>query len=321
MFIKLCKSNSTRKLSLIFFFLPQLYPAHLIFASQSRGLPLLVHVPESTQKINNKQLKALPLYYWRENFINFGDYLSLKLVERIVGGPVYVYPKGSLIKEIKLLAIGSIFTFARDNDIVWGSGINGNWLDLKHYKFKKLDVRAVRGPLTRNFLMKNFNIKCPEIYGDPALLIPYFFPEFKRNKNPNYEYIIIPHYKELSLFPKEKYTNVVYPTEPWDVVINKILNSKFVIASSLHGIVVAEAFGIPARLLRVTEHESMYKFKDYYLGTNRLDFSVAYSIDEALEMGGEVPMSCDLEKLYAAFPFEFWPNATFTMPNFTIKRE
>ena len=43
--------------------------------------------------------KSLPLYYWQEKFINFGDYLSLKLVERILEISVRVYDKNSGIKE------------------------------------------------------------------------------------------------------------------------------------------------------------------------------------------------------------------------------
>lgn len=260
-------------------------------------------------------LEGLPLYYWQQNrFVNFGDYLSLKLIQRIVGGEVKVCQK---TEEKKLLAIGSILIFARDGDIIWGTGMNGKRLDLKDYKFKCPDIRAVRGPLTRDFIINNFNIYCPEVYGDPALLIPYFFPEFKKKKNPKYEYIIIPHYSELALFPKQLYANVVYPTDPWNEVIRKILDSKFVISSSLHGIVVAEAYGIPARYLRITEHEPLFKYQDYYLGTNRLTFNYAISVEEALDMGGEAPAKCDLQKLYDAFPFEYWPNANFKYPNFS----
>lgn len=257
---------------------------------------------------------GLPLYYWQSaKRVNFGDYLSLELVQRIVGGPIRVVQKPT-IGERKLLAIGSIISWAFDGDIIWGSGINGKALSLDRYHFKNLDVRAVRGPLTRDFLMKNFNIKCPEIYGDPALLVPYFFPEFQRKMNPSHEYLIIPHYSEEALFPKEKNKNIVYPTEPWNVVIEKILDSKFVISSSLHGIIVAEAFGIPARLLRVTENEPIFKYKDYYLGTNRPDFKGARSIKEAIRMGGEKPIQCDLYKLYKAFPFELWPHMALQKP-------
>lgn len=265
----------------------------------------------------SEQPEGLPLFYWKANkFTNFGDYLSLKLVERIVGQPIR--ESNNYSKERKLLAIGSIFWFAHNNDVVWGSGVKrDNILDTQ-YKFKKLDVRAVRGPLTREFLIRNFRIKCPKIYGDPALLVPYFFPEFKRKKNPKYEYIIIPHYSEEVLFPKSEYSNAVYPSEPWNEVIEKITDSKLVISGSLHGIIVAEAFGVPARLLRkVKKIEPMFKYADYYEGTGRPYFQIAYSIEQALEMGGEKPIQCDLKKLYDAFPFEFWPHATFIAPDFT----
>lgn len=262
-------------------------------------------------------LEGLPLYYWQKKGAeNFGDFLSLKIVERIVGGQVAVAKTKQEIESHKLLAIGSVLIMARENDVVWGTGMNGKRMNLKHYQFDYLDIRAVRGPLTRNFIMSNFNIYCPKTYGDPALLIPYLFPEFKKKKNPVYDYIVIPHYSEEHLFPKELFPNVVYPTEPWRDIIRKILNSKFVISGSLHGLVVAEAYGIPARYLRSSEHEPLYKFEDYYKGTNRNKYTYATSIDEALEMGGEPPFKCDLKKLYYSFPFDYWPNAHFRHPQF-----
>lgn len=262
---------------------------------------------------------GIPLFYWQQKeFVNFGDYLSLKLVERIVEAPVRVIEERALAKskEKKLLAIGSILSFARENDVVWGSGINGKLPNKNHYLFCNLDVRAVRGPLTREFLIKNFHIPCPEVYGDPALLIPYFFPEFKRKKHPSRDYIIIPHYSEKNHLPTKWINQIVYPTDPWDQVIKHILDSQFVISSSLHGIIVAEAFGVPARLLRLTENEPIFKYQDYYLGTGRPHFQFATSIEEALKMGGEDPPTCNLEKLYESFPFEFWPTTSFKILKF-----
>ena len=209
-------------------------------------------------------------------------------------------------KEKRLFAIGSVLSFAMDDDVIWGTGINGRLLHKKFYRFTQLDVRAVRGPLTRNFLKSELNIDCPEIYGDPGLLFPILFPEYQRKENPSNEYIIIPHFSEEFFYPKSEYANVVYPTEPWQVVVEKILDSKFVISSSLHGVIIAEAYGIPARLLRISENESLFKYQDYYLGTGRPHFQIAYSIEQALEMGGESPFHCDLNKLLDAFPIEFW---------------
>jgi pyruvyltransferase len=263
---------------------------------------------------NEKYVEGLPLYYWNEQwhgrtFVNFGDILSLKLVERIVGKSVRVYKKGQKPSEKKLLAIGSLLYFANDNDVLWGTGTNGKFTSKKDYKFTALDIRAVRGPLTRKFLLETFQINCPEIYGDPALLIPYFFPEFKRKENPTRDYLIIPHYSEEDLFLKEEWENVVYSTEPWNQILENILDSRFVISSSLHGVIVAEAYGIPARLLVISNNEPLFKYYDYYLGTNRPNFKYATSVEEAMEMGGEQPFECDLQKLYEAFPFEYWPTS------------
>lgn len=266
--------------------------------------------------LNAYYVEGLPLYYWqKKGGENFGDHLSLKLVERIIGGQVLMAEQADWSQQ-KLLAVGSILVFANEGDVVWGTGMNAKRLDLAFYKFNNLDVRAVRGPLTRDFLTKNFNIHCPEIYGDPVLLLPYFFPEFKKKAHPKYEYVIVPHYSEEVLFPKELYPHVVYPTDPWNEVVKKILDSKFVISSSLHGLIVAEAYGIPARLLRISEHEPLFKYEDYYLGTGRSHYAYARSIEEALEMGGEPVFKCDLKKLYDSFPFEYWPHANFKHPTF-----
>lgn len=256
---------------------------------------------------------GLPLFYWQaKRFENFGDYHSLKLVERIVARPVRIFkknPKKDAIQEKKFLAIGSIFGFASTGDVIWGSGISSK---SEIYGVTSLDIRAVRGPLTRQYLKDKLGIEAPEIYGDPALLTPYFFPEYVRSPSPKYDYIIVPHYTEEKLFPKEIFgERVVYPSDPWDEIMRKIVDSKFVIASSLHGIIIAEAYGIPARMLKVTANEPFFKYYDYYFGTNRPYFLYATSVEEALEMGGESPFECDLEKLYQAFPFEFWPDVEF----------
>jgi pyruvyltransferase len=259
--------------------------------------------------------EGLPLFYWQSTrIVNFGDYLSYEVVKRMVGAPVRVVPQSS--KEKKLLAIGSIIRLASQGDVIWGSGVKGT--STNGYHFTGLDVRAVRGPLTRTFLTNNFGIVVPEIYGDPALLVPQLFPEFRKKQKPRFEYLIVPHYSEQHLFPKADYSHVVYPTEPWDVVIRAILDSKFVISGSLHGIIVAEAFGIPARWLRVSSREPVFKFYDYYLGTGRAHAQPAYSIEEALAMGGEPPVICDLEKLYHAFPFEFWTRDGVAMTQSSI---
>lgn len=279
-----------------------------------------IFLPQNNWASNSEILEeGLPLFWWKEgDFINFGDHISHVLVERIVGQKVRFYNKKSPNQTKKLLGTGSIYFFANEGDVVWGSGVNGKRLLRKHYFFNYIDIRSVRGPLTRQFLKDKFNLDAPEIYGDPALLFPYLFPEFKPNPKPENDYLVIVHYLDVDHFP-ERDSNYILATEPWDVVVRAILNSKFVISTSLHGVVLAEAYGIPARLLRVAEGEPLLKFYDYYLGSGRSGFQYASSVEEALLLGGEPPISCDLEQVYNAFPFEFWPSSEFTKPNFPKK--
>lgn len=138
--------------------------------------------------------------------------------------------------------------------------------------------------------------------GDPALLFGVLFPEFV--PDPKRDYVVIPHASETGLFRTDP--NFVSPKEPWQAVVQKIVESKFVISSSLHGIIIAEAYGIPARMLLVTNKAQFFKYQDYYHGTGRPDFKYAASIKEALEMGGEPPPKCDLEKLLNSFPYDLW---------------
>lgn len=242
----------------------------------------------------------IPLYWWKPyKGTNFGDELSVAIVERMIKKKV----KRAGISEHKLLAIGSIIQLSQTADVIWGSGMNGNDLHRKSFPFQHLDVRAVRGPLTQKFL-KKLGIKAPSIYGDPALLLPYLFPEFKVHRPAKFKYIVIPHISEMHLF--EGKDNIVLPTAPWQEIVKKILQSKLVISSSLHGIIVAEAFGIPARFLRVTQNEAEFKYLDYYLGTGRKQVNSAKSIKEALKMGGEKPPIYDADALMQAFPFDLF---------------
>ena len=66
-----------------------------------------------------------------------------------------------------------------DNTIIYGSGAITSNPDIKGRPVK---VLSVRGPLTRDVLIKN-GIDCPAVYGDPALLLPLVYkPQIKNNE-------------------------------------------------------------------------------------------------------------------------------------------
>jgi pyruvyltransferase len=238
------------------------------------------------------------LFWWQPSHgINFGDYLSKVIVERMAGGRLPAQPAPLSADRRLLFAVGSIIHFARDGDIVWGAGFREPPLD-EPRRYRSLDVRAVRGPLSRDYLLR-MGITCPAVYGDPALLLPRLCPELPP-EDARADYIVIPNCGEADYF--RNYRRVVLPTQPWAEVVRAIRRSRLVVSSSLHGLVVAEAFGVPARLLKMTWIEPLLKYEDYYAATGRERFMYATSVGEALEMGAERPGVIDLQPLVDSFP-------------------
>jgi hypothetical protein len=91
------------------------------------------------------------------------------------------------------MAVGLILNHAKHNIVIWGSGIHDFKADIPKLNFY---IRAIRGPVSKSILIKH-NIYCPEVFGDPAILLPDFFYPFVNKVR---EYIIIPHYSKEKIF-------------------------------------------------------------------------------------------------------------------------
>ncbi len=95
------------------------------------------------------------VYGWsrKDNIPNVGDELARKIVREILlFNDINETDFLKKIKNQKLMSIGSVMHFAKTQDVIWGTGVNGK-VDINLHKFGQLDVRAVRGPKTRKFLM------------------------------------------------------------------------------------------------------------------------------------------------------------------------
>jgi pyruvyltransferase len=249
------------------------------------------------------QPNTIELFYWRSPLgVNFGDYLSSVIVSKMAADA------GCFLDEerpgpVRLLGIGSILHFARDGDVVWGSGVNGKIRDERHV-FNSLDVRAVRGPLTRDFLMRR-GIEVPEVFGDPGILVADLlssrFPTPAERKAP---VAFVPNLHDL---PKmEGWENVVSPLDHWASVIRRISEAEHVISTSLHGLVIADALGVPCTYLRLSEEENTLKYEDYVLGVGRQRLDITRSREEAVRATPMGPVSPDLARLKASFPYDLW---------------
>ncbi|PPF20237.1 polysaccharide pyruvyl transferase family protein [Rathayibacter sp. AY1A4] len=243
----------------------------------------------------------------RRRVDNFGDLLGPMIVERILQREG-ISP-GSAPERRRLLAVGSILKLARDGDTLWGIGANGKSLDAR-FDFTDLDVRAVRGPLTRGFLRAR-GIAVPEVYGDPGLLVGTLWgrDELRRN-TPDRRVTVLPNLNDLRRMradgtaPRAE-DGLVEPTRPVLEVLGAIAASDLVVGSSLHAIVVAESLGIPARLV-ASASEPDFKYRDYYEGSGRAGFTPAATVAEAIQAGGEPPLDWRPDALLEAFPRDLW---------------
>lgn len=205
-----------------------------------------------------------PMYPHRA--LNWGDIVSFPIVKTISQSE-----KIELTNDRvggKLIVVGSVLQHLNDGDLVWGGGA----IDQNHISARPEKVFAVRGPLTRNELIMR-GIDCPDVYGDPALLMPYI-TDYKR-KEPKYKYGLIPHYADEGEIEvenlKKQGVKIIDICAGLHEFIEDILDVEFILSSSLHGLIAADAWGIPnARvIIRGKLYGGHFKFIDYFLSVNR----------------------------------------------------
>lgn len=258
--------------------------------------------------------------------VNVGDALGPVIVDWMLKKR-NINPGKELSRTKHLMTVGSIIGRGRFDTTVWGSGILKTVGDNRLERYKKLyrrkiDFRAIRGPFSREIVMKN-GYPCPEIYGDPAVLMPFIY-------NPDVACedtiaVILHHRTELtqseSSAAEKDYKiyidqdllrerNIVFidpKTTDYISFIKEMKKSRMVISSSLHGIILAEAYGIPAVFLNWGMSDQPLKFHDWYSSTGR-ELRCSNSLQQALDLG--VPELPDLrsmqEQLMAAFPYDLW---------------
>jgi hypothetical protein len=227
---------------------------------------------------------------------NFGDLLGPLIVAQLAGRPAGSPPSAF---RGRLLAVGSILHFAAAGDVVWGAGINGKEPpSLPGH----LDVRALRGPFTRCAVLAS-GIPAPKVYGDPALLAARIWPELRAAPDAtDRPAIAVPNLHEIERFDERvRVSPIGDPLE----VIREIAASGFVTGTSLHGLILADAFGVPARPI-ASEVEHPFKYVDYYASTGRFNVEFATSFEHALDLGPLPRPRMRLDRLANAFPSELW---------------
>lgn len=249
---------------------------------------------------------------YSESRYNLGDFLGFVITDWMLK------KKGlsleSWVKQRRhLKCVGSNLYAGFQNATVWGSGIickpHGHFLInafLIHYPLTRLDIRAVRGPLTRDLLLK-WGQKCPEVYGDPAILMPLIYQPTRQVIR---DVLVIPQFVTEKVF-REKYPDydmITMNTNDYKSVTDAIVSSRKVITSSLHAVILSDAYGIPSVLFRGLGKDKDFKYMDYYYSTGRKDIKIADSIEDAMKMEPlPLPDLKDLQEgLLKTFPYDLW---------------
>jgi pyruvyltransferase len=150
------------------------------------------------------------------------------------------------------------------------------------------------------------DIECPAVFGDPALLIQHLWTDSELDvARGTRGLLVLPNFHDFRALRHSSSTVVSPQTrEPWHV-IRAIAESSMVVGSSLHGVVIAEAFGVPARFVR-SSTEPEFKYRDYLEGTGRHDYEFAETVEHAVAMGGAPGLDWDHRPLLDAFPSDLW---------------
>ena len=255
------------------------------------------------------------LYYKRIRHFNLGDDLNYFLINELSEKKVMNY-KGILhFKQTNYMCIGSIIEWNSNKySIVWGSGAiaGGN----EKMRGVPMNIKAVRGPLSRTFLMSK-GIDCPAIYGDPALLLPLVY---KPSLPKIYKYGFIPHYVDLNNkniieFVKNRKDCCIIDFQKykdWHDTIDMINQCEMIISSSLHGIIISDAYNIPNVWVKYSNniYGGNFKYLDYFASVRRKQ-TQPIIIDNIIDEGILVeasriwsPIDIDLDILLNVCPFE-----------------
>jgi pyruvyltransferase len=206
--------------------------------------------------MNTKLSRLLKVFWYRiPRPGNFGDILTPLILES------YGYQVKHAVKdEADYIMVGSIARVASTRHTVLGSGV----MTANPVLSPEAKWLWVRGPRTRHAVLANGG-DCPQIYGDPALLLPRIVSPSKEKKH---KIGIIPHYIDYVWTEKNYHDHNVIKIINADpkLVIEEITSCEKIISSSLHGIIAAHAYGIPAAWVKFSNQLAGddTKFHDHY---------------------------------------------------------
>lgn len=169
----------------------------------------------------------------------------------------------SFTRKPVIIAVGSLLEHSTKYCICWGTGMAQ----------KSLKPSGGRFIMTRGFLSKTvleeagFKVES-DICGDPALLMPLLISP--KIKSIHHRIGVIPHVSEVDevrecLKNDAQKVIIDFRTKEYEPTIRELLECSFVYSSSLHGLILCHAYGIPCLWFQVHKFAGGdFKFLDHF---------------------------------------------------------
>lgn len=217
------------------------------------------------------------IIYFKSDIVNFGDDLNPWLWEKIFGD-VSLYKK-----NLDFIGIGSILDnrIVSDNEkVVFGSGVRD--FDFDDNQISNLNILFVRGPISSK-ITHNSNYITDAAYA--LRMLP------QKTYSKKYKTSIVPYFRHANqfnwkLFEKITGIHVIMPTQDVEKVIEEINQSEKILASAMHGAILADIYRVPWMRIKFSKHgretalTSELKWKDWVLSiglkeipTHNFDFN------------------------------------------------
>lgn len=203
---------------------------------------------------------SLKTWYWKSSTgipsSNFGDLLGPLLLKRFADVDV---DRAETSGEAHILAVGSIMESVQPE---WGGIALGIGSLHRHTDAQKrlrgARVLALRGPHTARGMRGDF------VLADPGLLADELVQPYRKHNLG-----IVPHWSDKRTWDQFRQWDpfiIDVRNDPLQV-LEEIGSCKKIISSSLHGVIVADAFGIPRRIEyseTMDREGGQFKFEDYH---------------------------------------------------------
>lgn len=275
----------------------------------SKIIKILTVLKNTVKTAINREEKIIA-FWWTGIENNWGDALNPVLIQNLCGKKPILSNEIINIMNLNVYSVvGSVLGITKEkNLVIWGSGFISS---TSRFKDKPRKICAVRGPLTRELMIKQ-GIDCPEVYGDPALLYPLFYkPTVKKR----YKLGILPHYVDqnsqlLSIFENNPDILIINILAGVNKVVDDICKCEMIASSSLHGIIAADAYGIPSIWIELSDNVdgNGFKYYDYFESVRRINetpFRITEdtTIQDIFNQYKEYKLDIDLQKLLEVCPF------------------